>query len=74
MTRRSFLKRFAIAAAGVGLGANLFTSKRPQINPAWVNARYETSVVFGDFGQHFYELERAYEPVNPSAVVAILHK
>jgi hypothetical protein len=30
--------------------------------------------LFGDFGQHIYEIERAYQPVVPHAVTAILYK
>lgn len=30
--------------------------------------------LFGDYGQHIYEIERAYQPVVPHAVVAILFK
>jgi len=30
--------------------------------------------LFGDYGQHIYEIERAYQPVAPHAVTAVLYK
>lgn len=29
---------------------------------------------WGDYGQHFYEIERAYQPMHPHAVTAMLYK
>lgn len=29
---------------------------------------------WGDFGQHFYEIERAYQPMHPQAVCSIIYK
>ena len=30
--------------------------------------------LFGDYGQHIYEVERAYQPIAPHAVTAVLYK
>lgn len=56
MNRRSFLKRLAIAAAGVAAGASLLTDHvtakvitgvaRARINPAYVTAQYEMAWIF----------------------------
>lgn len=55
MNRRSFLKRIAIAAAGVACGASLLSDNltakvvdcAKRINPAWVNAQYDMRFLFG---------------------------
>jgi hypothetical protein len=30
--------------------------------------------LFGDYGQHIYEIERAFEPLMPHAVTAVAYK
>ena len=30
--------------------------------------------LFGDFGQHIYQIQRAYQPIRPHAVIPILFK
>lgn len=48
----------------------------PQLVPGsleWFFIR-DNCNAFGDYGQHIYEIERAYRPIRPHAVIAILTK
>ena len=48
----------------------------PQLLPGsleWFFVR-DNCNAFGDYGQHIYEIERAYRPIRPHAVIAILTK
>jgi hypothetical protein len=40
----------------------------------WQVIRDNDSNAWGDFGRHFWELDRAYEPVRPHAVCFIIYK
>lgn len=48
----------------------------PQLVPGSIEWHFirDNCNAFGDYGQHIYEIERAYRPIRPHAVIAILTK
>lgn len=40
----------------------------------WTYFRDNDCNVYGDFGQHIYQISRAYQPIRPHAVIPILYK
>lgn len=60
MKRRLFLKMLLGAVAGATAVKKLFSSPEPSQHP-----------VLGEYGQHFYEYENYFKPLNPNARVRI---
>lgn len=72
------------------MGANSFRRRTPealsgeagfnwpsQIKPGsleFVSIRDNDCNLFGDFGQHLYEISRSYKPEHPHHILAIIHK
>ena len=70
MKRRRFLQLLAGTAAAVVAGVELATRSKPEptwvMNPEWVRLNRE-------FPLYYYEIARAYEPLDPNAKVVVLY-
>jgi hypothetical protein len=58
----------------VGEGTFKFAPQLAMGELKWVNVQDWDCNLWQDFGQHIYQIERAYEPIRPQNVIAVLYQ